>query len=1335
MDRVVRQIFPEEPQRARREKQRLSAFLTQPNIVLLGDPGAGKSHTFRALEAAGAGRYVRARAFLAGPVRKTGEVLLIDGLDEGRGGRGDRNTVDALAAKLIKADPAAVRISCRVADWLGNSDLVSLDPFFEGRGGMVVLTLGALTLDERRAVLTENGMSPSEADALLREAEERGLAEFLGNPENLLLLRQAVQSGAWPTTRGDLFGMATQLMLREVNSEHARTGSGVYTGEELRLPAGAVLAARLISDIEAISLADQEGTATIPSYRTLPFFEPEKTIAALGRRVFAGGPASETVDYVHRTTAEYLGAVWLAEAVRAGLPIGRVIALMGVDGHPASELRGLHAWLAVHLPEHAERLIEADPYGVLAYGDAASLTQPLRVRLLRSLGRLSQTDPWFRTGHYPPTIAGLARPDMIDELRAVLRSPDAGLGVRSIVIEATALGVPLPALREDLASVLETGTRPYAERFYSLVALLRFGDDGKETVQHAYATVFGRDLDSLRLRAAVITRLYGNPFGPADVVALLNDIITSEHELDVGVLWELHSDLPFPDLPAILDAVQPPSDDNHTAHRRNAWEVAAFFDRALLRVLEMPIDPGRLLGWLGKRREFTRVYAGSSSEAVRAALSANPERLTGMLAHFLKGIVPGDDQWLKISHFREAVFFEVDFDQFTTAILTAMATEPLGSPRELFFYEAAFSMSYHMKDGSRTFERLYEMGDHRPDLAAIRARMTSLNLPEKYLERMQHRAPGRPDATNDTEPVRRYFAGNAPAIARGEDLNGLVWSAWVYLGLFADVDHAVTSEARLVAILGNDLADIALAGLVSALNRSDVPSLQDVINLAVKRQHMTTWHVYLAGLTERFRRTSSFDGVSDGLLRAMLAFELTNPVPTPEQGVNNRKNFPWNQILLRERPGLVREVYEAVARAKLAVGELHPDGMHQLLTHDAFAASREDVVLGMLRDFPNAHVLQLRAWLMAALQIPSAHAQLLDLADQVLSGAPPVNQPQHDLWLVSAWLLSANRYGVDLQSAAQARREIVFELRDFTGYSRNEPTPGHTPSLGQIEFLVRLVGSLHAPVGYPSHSFWGDRNPWDAAEYVRNLLDALSSNASLESTDSLSRLEADASLEFHRPEIQHALANQRARRREIEFDRPNWPRTVHALDNKHPATISDLHAVLVDHIHDLSQRIRTENTDIYRMFWNVDGHQQLLTPRPEEVCRDDLITLLRQRLAPLGISLEPEGHMAGDRRADISAAMPGKKILCEIKRDYHRDVWTAPDGQLERFYTHDPEARGFGIYIVLWFGDRRPYPIPLPPNGRRPESAADMESMLRKHLRVEIAVRIAVIVLDVTKPD
>jgi hypothetical protein len=211
------------------------------------------------------------------------------------------------------------------------------------------------------------------------------------------------------------------------------------------------------------------------------------------------------------------------------------------------------------------------------------------------------------------------------------------------------------------------------------------------------------------------------------------------------------------------------------------------------------------------------------------------------------------------------------------------------------------------------------------------------------------------------------------------------------------------------------------------------------------------------------------------------------------------------------------------------------------------------------------------------------------------------------------------------------------------------------------------------------------------------------------------------------------LANQRQRRRDAEYDRPGWRETIAALENGRPATAADLHALLVAHLLDLKHRIARTNTDIFKSFWNLDQHARPSNPRPEEACRDHLVDLMRPSLQPLGITVEPEGHMVADKRADISVTVPSVKILCELKRDYHAEVWTAIQGQLVRFYTPDPEAKGFGVYGVFWFGAKRPSTIPVPPGGReRPQTATKMEQMLIDLIPQDMRKRIAVIVVDVS---
>ena len=433
----------------------------------------------------------------------------------------------------------------------------------------------------------------------------------------------------------------------------------MYTASELRPVAGALCALRLITDVDALSLRNQEGTPETPGYRTVGFLDQDKAQAALGRRVFEAAAEPETVDYAHRTTAEYLAAAFLAQRVRDGLPVGRVLALIGVDDHPAPELRGLHGWLAVHLREYADQLIDADPYGVLTYGDAASLSASSCRSLIQALGKLSNSNPWFRLEQWQSRAVGaLSRPDLIGELRAVLADLHAGMGIRSIVIDALGVGVPRPELLPDLASILVREDVSYRERQRALLALLRLGDAGRGAVIDAFRHSLDSSISGLRLRTEIIQRLYREPFGASDVMAIMNEALEADGRSITGVFRPLAIRIPLEDLPEILDGIAVPQKKKIRYDGRQRWEIAAFYRWILTRMWgsEAAIDPERAWQWLEKLRGLSEGNNDGYHKEMHAAMAAKPDLLRAIADHFFESFDPEKGRWSAIMRFRDTLF-------------------------------------------------------------------------------------------------------------------------------------------------------------------------------------------------------------------------------------------------------------------------------------------------------------------------------------------------------------------------------------------------------------------------------------------------------------------------------------------------------------------------------------------------------------------------------------------------------------------------------------------------------------------------------------------------------
>lgn len=1147
MSRFVLQINAVSREDQQSRIRSFSEFVDHPAIILLGDPGAGKTYLFRkAAETEGA-RLISARSFLVIPPQQiASQTLFIDGLDEKRAGRTDRDTVDALVTKLFTVNPAKVRVSCRVADWLGESDLSAFRPYFEQHGEAPVLLLQSLSRQEQVAVLAAQGVAVDAADTFLAEAIERGLDDFLENPQNLIMLWRAVQTGSWPATRRELFELSTKLMLQEFDQDRARSGSGSYSVAELRPVAGALCAARLISDVAAISLIDQEGGADIPGYRSVTFFPPEKVMAALGRRIFdAGRSEEETVDYSHRTTAEFLAAEFLANRVREGLPFGRVVALMGVDSHPAAELRGLHAWLAVHLLERADELIEADPYGVLTYGDAASLTPSSCACLLRALDRLAANNPWFRSGHWQSrAIGGLARSDMVGEFRAILHNPASGSGIRSVVVDALSLGPPIPEMLPDLASVLARQTSPDAERAHALAALLRLGDAGKAAVRE----VFKNQLDGkndVRLQAEILMALYGEPYGAADVVSLVNNCLDADDMAGTGLLWMAADKLPSVDLPAILDDITPPK-DNGVGFDRRHWEVTSFYARILVRAWrEFEIlDPERALAWLNKRAAFKR--SEGRARDLRAAMAATPELLTSIARHFFRTVAVGDRRWLSFHRFREASLFEPNVGALLDVLIDELGTVKRGSDRQLFFYEIALALCYQADQphAESAFAKLWSLVDTDARFPEVLLRATVSKLPDNYFEGHSSRSI---DAVANRERQRREFDEQIELIRSGRHIGWLRHLSLIYFAQYSDVDRGSTPHQRIAAWLGEERVQAALEGLIASLLRDDLPSFAVVMELTADHKHYDWWWALVAGLNERLATGQNISDVPDDLLQAMLAFDITNPVSEQRDGSERRVVHPWRKDLMESRPELVRDTYLAVVQLRLSRNEQFADGLSELLTADAFKPYLADIVLGLLSEYPNASPFRLDEMLNAAAKLPAVHERFLGLTRTVLADTA-LEHHQRDLWLATAYVLSHAAFENDVRKRAAAHPAFIFDLRDKAGFAdQGQPTKALPSTM--LEFLAQLAGSFFPDTPYPSDGWGGNTNGWDAAEWVRALIGMISASPSEAATAALKRLRDDNRLTSYRPSILHALANQRQRRRDAEYDRPDWPQTIAALSN------------------------------------------------------------------------------------------------------------------------------------------------------------------------------------------
>lgn len=1314
----------------------ISAYLKYPNIVLLGDPGAGKTHVFREFAEFQAGAFLPARSFLNKSTDSLGKTstFFIDALDERRSDRGDNNATDEIVKKLFQVNPKQVRISCRAADWLGETDLVAFKDYFDGAGGYVVLSLQPLSRTEKISVLTANGIG--DAAAFLMDAEDRGLSELLGNPQNLKMLADVVRKRGWPSTRSELFQQAVDVLLAETNEAVSRKARNRYSANELLDTAGELCAVRLISDIQAISLNESDAAEDIPSYRTVSDGDSGKLTAALGRRVFAMSAMPETVDYAHRMIAEYLAASWLSTKIRAGLPIGRVRALIGIDGRPATELRGLHAWLAVQIPEHAELLISADPFGVLTYADARALAPTNRQQLLQALANLADIDPWFRDGHWASSsLAGLAGADMVDEFRSILTTDTPNFSLRMLILDSLSVGQPVRELSPALLSLVLNTEASYAERSSSIDALLHMGDDCIQSLARSYSEL-GVTAEEIRLKSKLLKRLGGKQLNSFVLSQLFSEVLSSKAKVSFDSLYRVSDSVPDTEVGGTLDQlVVCLKDVAADSIREDAHSLEGEFDRLLFRGLavETNLEGARLLNWLECRRQVANLLGDSRAQEVHEQLAVYSETAIRGMRAAIRALNTDESIWSTIHHLQSIGLIGWGDTSFLQCVVDAMAVE-VSMERKVYLYDLALNATIVQIGpvARSTFEYLFEFAEGAPLLEEVRRSCCFQEIPQWRLEGAERNRKRERKVADGRETNRSEFATHSTSIRNGTHHGWLGWIAQVYFAFFTDVNKEATPFERLTAELGASNAEVAIEGLLALVRREEITPMSEILRMHGENKHYTWWYAVIAGLDLYLEQGGQIGDLGDEYLKAALAIDSLCATFVYKGNASSQYIHPWKTLTVEKRPDLALDAYMQLVRYDLGRPAQSAYGLHDLLREDRLQPFRAAAVMALLTEFPNAPDDSLRRLIQAAMTDCDVSLFVPLVRNVVATGLD--RDDALALWLAAGYVASPGEF-ISYCNALDENGliSLTWALRDFSGYSRRANK--HSPALSsqQLEQILRWTISRFPRTSHPEGGWSGDTSKWDASDFALRLVTLLSSDPSTDAALSLQRIAGEPSSKSYLDDIKHAMAQQRVRMIDAQYRQPTVQQVVNTLSDKAPSNVADLHALLIDHLEGLRPDIASANVDRYKRFWNEDQYGKVTNPKNEESCRDYLVELLRTKTAEQKVAIDPEGHMAADKRADIVALLPGMKLVVELKRDYHAKVWVAIQEQLERLYTRDPEAKGYGIYVVLWFGSRRTSPVPLPPHPyKRPGSASEMQNVLQALIPTERHQRIGVVVIDVS---
>lgn len=1310
-------------------------------LVVLAEPGAGKTCLMHSLACQLGTTVVTANRFVHSGAQAVGSALLIDAYDELA--KIDASGIYKVLTAAHDAKPTNLVISSRSSEW-DNAAISAFQEFF-GEPPIVV-RLSEFTEDEQRSIFEHH--SPAEDFiAFQTEVARFDLEPLLPNPQFLKLFADAyIESGRKFTDKRSIFSQALERLAKEANSTVRNINCSLSAAQKVDA-ASEVFAKLLLSSAEGITTSEASDDALYPLLGSL-VADASAINAILATRMFKPGDTVDAHRPVHKIIAEYAAANYLTKRIADPadtLTIEKCLPVIAPNSTLRDELRGLLGWMASLGNQSIQKAaIELDPYAVLANGDPSQLAASLKRLLIKRLRDIEEKDPYFRRADLWRrfSVAGFFTPEVVKEIKLLLSQESSG-HLRDLVLELLDGSPALKHLTDELSTLALSPQEDESSRLMAFNCLLDQGDTYDHLIDMA-SLILEASQTSLKLVAKAIEKLGATTF---DHQYLLNYFQVCAHlypghedrsERTIGArhfVKRLISQLPSSTVEVLLNGLTNGlictcGKKNYECDCRNGTSkiVGSLLDR-FFELSPPPYDPAQVWQWV-KSLNFQENMGTDQSRSVEV-LQSDRELRQRIIRRAFGGLTDRDEifktnthhfGWMSHSGLR---FYKEDY-KFIVDYAYDIENAELW---------AAF-MAHHQSHRDRSQKGSDELRRHMREQAMSKPALMRVWAKSNRNAAEFEREHGIPSFRHSRRMKKRRRQENKIRAANIKYINenrGLVEGGrhWGYLVRFAGL--VLEQPDEIQEEFGSE--DIVRNGLRNCLDfiAPLVPDLAKLAKLQCASQYQHSETILYAACLEILRRDSNLNGVAADLLLAL----------------RTNLDMHYSAVQDKERTALEAEVNRLVLStdeaAELFCREyIEPQLRDPECNHPQVHWLRHDPVFQPLAPalaFEWLHTFDLMpvSAMETLFEIVTQHGDKEQLKELIASRSSEALQ----FWSSEAtpeglkercifWFMRAI-YFLDGSASPfwdwlRSDKDNVLLLDERSGrMNRSDHSTWPRLTSDKVEAILEAF-SPHWPK-VPLRNNWGTSSPEETAyRFLTEVIWSMNADDPDTAIPALKRLLDGARYTDLHKNMKSMLASLERKKAHRDFIPPSPSEIVVMLDQDAVVTVEGLRQLVLNELSNLQSAIDGGEFNTGERFYA--GEKRL----DEEPCTRIIAERLSLILESQNITVTPEHHLKHDKRCDFTTTkvLGGKRrlLVTEVKGQWHRELYEAASEQLNNLYAIHPDAEQQGIYLVIWFGADEKV---ARSKNHGISSAKELKGKLEATLPDELKGLIDIFVLDVSK--